>query len=68
MADFRGKLSLNNTISSSKNVADGGIGGWQITCILNVYILIRFLKTRADYRVWRIIGGRIREVSLYYNT
>ena len=30
-------------------VADGGIGGWQIRCIiLNVYILIRSLKTRAD--------------------
>ena len=47
-ADFWGKLSVNTIISSSKIVVDGGIGGWQIECILNVYILIRSLKTRAD--------------------
>ena len=57
MADVWGKLSLNNTISSSKIVAYGGsIGGWRIICILNVYIFIHYLKTRTDYRVWRIIG------------
>ena len=50
MADFRGKLSVNSTILSSKIVADGGIGGWRIRCILNMYILIRSLKNRADNR------------------
>ena len=49
MADFWGKLSVNTTILSSKIVADGSIGGWRIRCILNVYILIRYLK----------IGGKI---------
>ena len=48
MADFRGKLLANTTILSSKIVADGGIGGWRIRCILNVYILIRSLKNRAE--------------------
>ena len=48
MADFQGKLSVNSTILSSKIVADGGIGGWRIRCILNMYILICSLKTRVN--------------------
>ena len=48
MADFQGKLLANTTILSSKIVVDGGIGGWQIRCILNVYIIIRSLKNRAE--------------------
>ena len=48
MADIRGKLLANTTISSSKIVADGGIGKWRIRCISNVYILIRSLKNRAE--------------------
>ena len=51
MADFQGKLLANTTISSSKIVVDGGIGGigeWRIRCISNVYILIHFLKNRAE--------------------
>ena len=48
MADFRGNLSVNTTISSSKIVPDGSIGGWQIRCKLNVHILIHSLKTRAE--------------------
>ena len=48
MEDFREKLSVNTTILSLKTVADGGIGGWWIRCILNVYILIRSLKTRVE--------------------
>ena len=45
---WRGKLLANTTILSSKIVVDGGIGGWRIRCILNVYILIRSLKNRAE--------------------
>ena len=44
MADFRRKLLANTTISSSKTVAGGGLG----VRILNVYILIRSLKNRAE--------------------
>ena len=29
-------------------LADGGIGGWQIRHIFNVYVLIFSLKTRAN--------------------
>ena len=44
MADFREELSLDATILSSEIVVNGGIARWWIRCILNVYILIHFLK------------------------
>ena len=48
MADFQVKLSVITTILSSIIVVDDDIGRWRIRCILNVYILIRSQKTRAD--------------------